>query len=85
MNLNFSKINKKYLIKGVTYALVLMIAPFLGMLMRGGTSNGYTIFGFVASINILAVIGVFKMLKDDLFEEEKEEIHEKKKKSKETK
>ena len=80
MNLNFSKINKKYLVKGATYALILMVAPLLGILMRSGGSNGYLIFGFVASIDILAVIGVFKMLRDDLFEEEKEEIQEKKKK-----
>ena len=79
MDLNLSKINKKYLVKGAIYALMLMVAPILGILMRSGGSNGYLIFGFVASINVLAVIGVFKMLKDDLFEEEKEEIHEKKK------
>ncbi|MHA1474791.1 MAG: hypothetical protein ACTSQ5_06350 [Promethearchaeota archaeon] len=85
MNLNFSKINKKYLVKGATYALMLMVAPILGILMRSGGSNGYLIFGFVASINIIAVIAIFKMLKDDLFEEEKEEIQEKKKKSKKTK
>ena len=72
MNLNFSKINKKYLVKGATYALVLMVAPVLGILMRSGGSNGYLIFFFVASINIIALIGFFKMLKDDLFEEEKE-------------
>ena len=80
MDLNLSKFNKKFLVKGAIYALILMVAPFLGMLMRSGGSNGYLIFGFVASINIIAVIGVFKMLKDDLFEEEKEEISEKKKK-----
>ncbi|MHA1899541.1 MAG: hypothetical protein ACTSWX_08680 [Promethearchaeota archaeon] len=85
MNLNFSKINKKYLFKGAIYALILMVAPFLGILMRNGGSNGYLIFGFVAVINILAVIGVFKMLKDDLFEEEKEEITEKKKVSEKAK
>ncbi len=85
MNLNFSKINKKYLVKGATYALVLMVAPFLGILMRSGGSNGYLIFGFVATIDILAVIGVFKMLRDDLFEEEKEEIQDKKRKSEKTK
>ena len=85
MDLNLSKINKKYLVKGAIYALILMVAPFLGILMRLGGSNGYLIFGFVASINVLAVIGVFKMLKDDLFEEEKEEIQEKKKKSKNSK
>ncbi|MHA1857504.1 MAG: hypothetical protein ACTSYY_15790 [Promethearchaeota archaeon] len=62
-----------------------MVAPFLGILMRNGGSNGYLIFGFVAVINILAVIGVFKMLKDDLFEEEKEEITEKKKVSEKAK
>jgi hypothetical protein len=82
MDLNLSKFNKKYLIKGAVYAIMLMVAPFLGILMRNGGSNGYLIFGFVASINVLAVIGVFKMLKDDLFDEEKEEIPEKKKKSK---
>lgn len=85
MNLNFSRINKKHLVKGAIYALVLMVAPFLGILMRSGGSNGYLIFGFVASINILAVIGVFKMLRDDLFEEEKEEIQDKKIKSEKTK
>ncbi|MHA1721250.1 MAG: hypothetical protein ACTSXK_17155 [Promethearchaeota archaeon] len=71
--------------KGAIYALILMVAPFLGILMRNGGSNGYLIFGFVAVINILAVIGVFKMLKDDLFEEEKEEITEKKKVSEKAK
>ena len=85
MDLNLSKLNKKYLVKGTIYALMLMIAPILGILMRSGDSNGYLIFGFVASINVIAVIGVFKMLKDDLFEEEKEEIQEKKKKTKTTK
>ena len=85
MDLNLSKINKKFLFKGATYALMLMVAPILGILMRNGGSNGYLIFGFVASINIIAVIAIFKMLKDDLFEEEKEEIQEKKKKSKKTK
>ncbi len=79
MDLDFSKINKNYLVKGVVYALVLMIAPFLGILMRSSGSNGYSIFGFVAAINILAVIGVFKMLRADLFDEEKKEIPEKKK------
>lgn len=85
MNLNFSKINKKYLVKGATYALVLMVAPVLGILMRSGGSNGYLIFGFVAIIDVLAVIGVFKMLRDDLFEGEKEEIQDKKVKSEKTK
>ena len=85
MDLNLSKFNKKFLAKGAIYALILMVAPFLGMLMRNGGSNGYLIFGFVASINIIAVIGVFKMLKDDLFEEEKEEISEKKKKNEKAK
>ncbi|QEE14980.1 hypothetical protein DSAG12_00803 [Promethearchaeum syntrophicum] len=84
MDLNLSKINKKFLIKGAIYALMLMVAPILGILMRSGGSNQYLIFGFVAAINIIAVIGVFKMLKDDLFEEEKEEIHDKKKKITET-
>jgi len=81
MDLNLSKINKKYLVKGAIYALMLMVAPILGILMRIGGSNGYLIFGFVASINIIAVIGVFKMLKDELFEEEKEEIQKKESKT----
>jgi len=85
MDLDFSKINKNYLVKGAVYALVLMVAPFLGILMRSGGSNGFLIFGFVAAINILAVIGVFRMLRGDLFDEEKDEIPEKKKKSEETK
>jgi len=85
MDLNLSKINKKHLIKGATYAIMLMVAPILGILMRNGGSNGYLIFGFVASINIIAVIGVFKMLKDDLFDAVEEEIENKKKKSKKTK
>lgn len=85
MELNLSKINKKNLIKGATYALMLMVAPILGILMRSGGSNGYLIFGFVAAINVLAVIGVFKMLKDDLFEPVEEEPEDKKKKSKKTK
>jgi len=73
------------LVKGATYALMLMVAPILGILMRNSGSNGYLIFGFVASINIIAVIGVFKMLKDDLFDPVEEEPEEKKKKSKNTK
>ena len=85
MDLNLSKINKKFLFKGATYALMLMVAPILGILMRNGGSNGYLIFGFVASINVIAVIGVFKMLKDDLFEPVEDEQEEKKKKSKKTK
>jgi len=81
MDLNLSKFNKKFLVKGAVYALMLMVAPILGILMRNSGSNGYLIFGFVASINIIAVLGVFKMLKDELFEEEKEEIQEKKTKT----
>ena len=64
---------------------MLMVAPILGILMRNGGSNGYLIFGFVAVINTVAVIGVFKMLKDDLFEPVEEELEEKKKKSKKIK
>ena len=85
MDLNLSKINKKHMIKGAIYALMLMVAPILGILMRNGGSNGYLIFGFVAVINTVAVIGVFKMLKDDLFEPVEEELEEKKKKSKKIK
>ena len=85
MDLNLSKINKKHLIKGAIYALMLMVAPILGILMRNAGSNGYLIFGFVAVINTVAVIGVFKMLKDDLFEPVEEELEEKKKKSKKIK
>jgi len=85
MDLNLSKINKKHMIKGAIYASMLMVAPILGILMRNGGSNGYLIFGFVAVINTVAVIGVFKMLKDDLFEPVEEELEEKKKKSKKIK
>lgn len=71
-------INKELLTKGIIYALILCVGTFIGVIMRNAGSNGYAIFAVVGIINTIAIIGVFRLIKNELYQKEVEEPVEKK-------
>ncbi|UYP46557.1 hypothetical protein NEF87_002842 [Candidatus Lokiarchaeum ossiferum] len=72
-------INKEFLIKGIVYALILCVGSFIGVIMRNAGSNGYAIFAVVGIINTIAIIGVFRLIRNELFQTEEEDQPESKK------
>ena len=68
------KVNFDYLIKGTIFALLIIVGPLIGVFMRLSESNGYTIWGVVASVNAIAFIAVYYLISREMQpEEEKEE------------
>ena len=70
------KVNMKYLTKGVIFASLIIVGPAIGVFMRLGEANGYSIWGVVASVNVLAFLAVYYLISKELLPEE--EKHEKK-------
>ncbi len=66
-------INKEFLVKGIIYALILSVGTFIGVIMRNVGSNGFAIFAVVGLINTIAIIGVFRLIKNELYQKEEEE------------
>jgi len=70
---------KEYLVKGVTYALILSAGTLFGMILRLAGFKWTIILSLVAIINTIAAILVFKFIKKDLVpKEEKNNIENEK-------
>lgn len=63
-------LNTEYAMKGVISALILMIAPIIGVFLRLGGASGYLIGVLVAVLNIAALIGIGWYLKNNFLPDE---------------
>ncbi len=77
------KVNMKFLTKGVIFALLIIVGPLIGVFMRLGEANGYSIWGVVASVNVLAFGAVYYLISKELLPEEENNEEKGKKHTKE--
>lgn len=63
-------VNMKFLTKGVIFALLIIVGPVIGVFMRLGEANGYSIWGVVAVINVLAFLAVYYLISREFLPDE---------------
>ena len=60
------KISWPYLIKGVIYASIMMVGTLLGVLLRYSGVQGFIIWGITGTLNVIATVIVFYLLKEEI-------------------
>jgi phosphate/sulfate permease len=82
------KLNVEELIKGTVLALILVAGMALGMILRVSSVNGFVTWFIVGTVNTIAAIIVYLVMKKELSKKEKETAEkppEKKSKAKDAK
>ena len=64
------KVNMEFLLKGLIFASLIIVGPLIGVFMRLGEASGYSIWGVVASVNVIAFIAVYYLISKELLPED---------------